>query len=107
MSRKRRNAGVPPGGNYVNPLSRTEERNDGGGRRRIDDEGDWKNDMYSSRKKEISVRKGRNQPTDVLVSNLDKDLDEDDVMTVFKEINFDHKVRSTDLSLGCPLTRCL
>ncbi|GAB5369300.1 hypothetical protein AAMO2058_001393200 [Amorphochlora amoebiformis] len=104
MSRKRRNVGAPPDAGYTNPLSRGEvsDRNDGGGRRRYayDEEDEWKTDMYEStaEKKSISVRKGRNQQTEVLVGNLDKELDEDDVETIFDKLDYGNKVLSVTLN---------
>ena len=43
-------------------------------------------------KKSISLKKGRNQVTEVLVSNLDKELDDDDVMTIFEKLDYGGKV---------------
>jgi len=99
--------GDPPDAGYQNPLSRGSDnyfsnRNDGGGRRRYndeDDEDDWKNDMYESEgKKSITVRKGRNQQTEVLASNISTEFDDDDVMTIFEKLNYGGKVLSVTLS---------
>lgn len=102
MSRKRgRNSDAGPMSTFHNPLSRDEEEFGGGGQRRrfgYDDEDDWKNDMYSTEKRSISLRKGRNQKTEVLVSNLDKELEEDDVMTIFEKLGCGRKVTSVSLT---------
>mmetsp|Transcript_5616 Transcript_5616/g.10128 ORF Transcript_5616/g.10128 Transcript_5616/m.10128 type:complete len:270 (-) Transcript_5616:153-962(-) len=51
-----------------------------------------------AKKKSISLRKGRNQQTDVLVSNLDKDLDDDDVLTIFEKLDYGRKIISANLT---------
>eukprot|EP00471_Norrisiella_sphaerica_P011961 CAMPEP_0184501354 /NCGR_PEP_ID=MMETSP0113_2-20130426/47451_1 /TAXON_ID=91329 /ORGANISM="Norrisiella sphaerica, Strain BC52" /LENGTH=295 /DNA_ID=CAMNT_0026890093 /DNA_START=191 /DNA_END=1078 /DNA_ORIENTATION=+ len=104
MSRKRRNAGPPPSTTFSNPLSRDEEsfpgRNDGGGRRRYayNEEDDWKKDMYGAKDKKSISLKGRNQQTEVLVSNLDKELDDDDILTIFEKLDYGRKILSASLN---------